>query len=84
MRDEMSDLELMQNPLDWPRWPFLPVKERIDDQIRRTGVLVERTRDVVEPKIYVGNIVRGINFQTAEIVEFSDFQSIIDAGWVVD
>lgn len=81
----LRDLERCKTPTNWPRWPFLPVKhyDRLNGKME-IGVLVD-TANPPTATVYDYCIFGDADFDETKIVAtFTDLESMIAAGWVVD
>jgi hypothetical protein len=83
------DLNMMQSPDCWPRWPYLPVKKYDRSSgCLITGVLISCTleRDEeIQPIIYAHYIHGAWAFDPKQIlVRYNDFADLLNDGWVVD
>lgn len=80
---EQRDREkrMMNNPLDWPMWPYLPLK-RINTHEPSCGyILAQHGR---ETTVYLANIFDRGWKGPIDFKEYESFDAIIDDGWVVD
>lgn len=76
-----QDLEMMQDPDEWPLWPQLPLKRRgHHEDSRRTGFLVAIPE--LEPVVYLGIV--GTVVLKRDTIEYSSFEELLAAGWLVD
>lgn len=74
-KEPMTDLQFMQSPLVWPRWPVLPLKRHRDHNLECAFLYAEGT-----PKVYLGDIHAEVN----KTKEYKTFEEIIADGWRVD
>lgn len=94
-KEKAISLHMMQDPLTWPLYPVLPLKNRKEQDstfsaMPATGCLIVEG-DSVQPVVYMAScyqlsykLQHGIPFPEIRRRDFSSFQEIIDAGWVVD
>lgn len=81
---ELSDLELMRKPNEWPQWPVLPVKRYPEGQTwPEVGIMVEGSGEVANPKVWLTNMFTGIKPET-KAEDYKNLDEVIAAGWVVD
>ena len=83
MKDNMTDLQMIQSPLDWPSYPFLPIKRyhnhNIETAVLWTGSLLKATAANIWdlPKTKEEFIaLPGITYQSVE--------SMLADKWIVD
>lgn len=77
-----QDLQMMQDPDEWPLWPQLPLKRRSEyshDGIR-SGFLV--AIPTLRPVVYLGPV--GTVVENRKTIEYSNFGELLEDGWVVD
>lgn len=75
-----QDLEMMQDPDEWPLWPQLPLKKRSDWPQPRAGFLVAIPE--LKPIVFIG--VVGTVKQDRPRIEYSSFGELVEDGWLVD
>lgn len=89
-----DDLEMMINPLDWPRWPLLPIKRRRAHDWE-TAVLYADKGTVKDGK---PTIIKNFNifepakeattwseaFKGHEKQTYNSFDELLADGWRVD
>lgn len=76
MTQPKTDLEMMFAPADWPRWPYLPVKNG-----SRTGVLCEGREwqePLFAPDVNMFSALAEAHFEPCHP------EMLVEAGWVVD
>lgn len=81
----MTDKEMIENPLNWPRYPFLPVK-----RYRKPGELADcrviwvgaRTR-LVEANLFALPKTKE-DFLALPYTEYANIEAVLADGWVVD
>ena len=75
-----DDLAMMHDCVQWPAWPYLPIKQRkASGGMPDCAVLVAGNGAT----IYHGNMWDGITEQTPTTV-YKTFDEILAAGWEVD
>jgi hypothetical protein len=79
--ERAKHLQMMQTPDDWPVWPYLPMKRKAPGWT--VGFLCE-TANVVEPRVYLGNMYSRKSLEDMEQKVYEDFEAILDDLWVVD
>lgn len=85
MEDIREDLQTLQDPKGWPRWPFLPVIERNEDPWkRRCGVVVEGLTTVFLVNVWSlkTGLVKDI-LAPYEKIDYSSFEELVKV-WKVD
>lgn len=84
--ERKRELTMMQNPRNWPLWPFLPVKQPMSSGLPRCGVLVEMKWDEpIKPIVYDCIVHMPKSFDPdKKIAEYNSFEEMLEAGWVVD
>lgn len=86
----LTERIFLEDPMEWPRWPLLPLKKRRGDFHADdfAGFLFAEGK----PKVYIGTIfgIRGEKGQKwsevladHQVVEYSDFDDLL-AVWEVD
>jgi hypothetical protein len=79
-----EELAMMSEPDRWPQWPLLPIKllgHAFEEE--GTGLLFADK----QPIIYLINlwaVKDQEQLRNAKQLKFTSFESILDAGWVVD
>lgn len=81
-----DDVEMIDTPLYWPRWPLLPVKRRVEGQVRwQEGVIGS-----IEGYKYTVFEMNLFEFKSIEDLlakpkfEYQSAAEIVADGWVVD
>ena len=88
--ERKEELKMMSSPASWPRWPALPVKQRMTEGFPRCGIIIDRgplDKPGGDPKpiIYDWNLWTGVPLDETKIIaQYSTFDEMVDAGWVVD
>lgn len=82
-----QDLEMMQDPDEWPRFPHLPLKRRqTGDSARyQSGFLEALTYllgEAPKPVVWLGSL-DSIQHDRQKI-EYSNFGELVEDGWLVD
>ena len=83
--DEQADIDFdakgMANPNRWPRWPYLPLKERNFESVvnRRLGVLVAGRGS----RVYLTEAMQWSSFDQAPVIEYDSFEELAKV-WAVD
>ena len=84
-KSKATDIQFMKNPMEWPRWPVLPLVKR-GESLACGFLLAERDGSVQIFKVYLGYIyelpkkkVSDFEFKTYESAE-----AVSEDGWVVD
>lgn len=79
---------MMENPLDWPRWPVLPLKRFGDSTRPMAGVMVAieaRRLDVYFCNMFdLSSGLIGEQLDKYDKQTYKDFEAILDDGWRVD
>lgn len=84
-----DDVEFIQTPNDWPRWPFLPMKRWRGSSdgsrsVMDTGIIhISNLNKVVITNLY-GMPTTFDEFTKLPNEEFRSADEIVAAGWVVD
>ncbi len=83
------ELRLMENEDNWPRWPLLPVKNRIrmrdqDGGAPMFGVIYAGNPHTVfvDVNIWTGDLAKTLD--NAKKERFSSWEKLIEAGWKGD
>lgn len=76
---QLHDLGMIQNPDNWPIWPLLPMKRKVDGQLEM-GFFLSPSLYGNTVAFYIGNIH---DRQKALELDMSPEQVIQD-GWRVD
>lgn len=79
-----EDLQMMQDPDEWPYWPQLPLKRRFRDKPRKPGPMYGFLVAIPElrPIVFVGLI--GAVQENRPTIEYSSFEELLEDGWLVD
>jgi len=82
-----KDKAMMQNPRDWPLWPFLPVKREQPDSIEyEVGVMIAQKGK--ETTVYLVNYWaladKTAKLSEAKTIEYKNIDELLDDGWIVD
>lgn len=83
MGDREDEMAFMKDPMQWPRWPFLPVKRRHSNGAVQVGLMLE-VGDGVPPTVYQCSMYQLNDLKNAEKIVYLDFEGLLDDGWVVD
>jgi hypothetical protein len=75
-----QDLEMMQDPDEWPRWPQLCLKRTGDYLGPRYGFLVA----IPELKPIVWHGIVGTVQANRPCTEYINFRELLADGWLVD
>jgi hypothetical protein len=87
--DREEEKAMMQDPMRWPHI-VLPVKRRREGQSwPDVGImLVSRVdaelKGVVKPEVYLRSLYDKEPLSETEIIQYPDFDALLDDGWVVD
>lgn len=90
MRD---DIEMMRRPLNWPRWPVLPLKRRKDGDMECGVLFSASAAPGAKPAVYKVGLHRidgkagetwGEVLGRYEKYEYDNLQAVISDGWEVD
>lgn len=79
------DKKMISNPLDWPSWPFLPIKRWQENASQLETALIY----VKDPlRVVTGNLFHlpkdYEKFRELPAVEYDTIDAILADGWVVD
>lgn len=87
--ENSEDVRMMQDPMRWPLWPILPVKnynDREPGKFPKMGLMVDEGKAVVYMKglydLVDGELrpqLEGVPTET-----FESFEAAAKAGWMVD
>ena len=81
---ELTDLEMMQSPDEWPRLT-LPLKRKPWDVAVLTASLDNQTFYLLEDKSMFDEITKAdIDLSPLGPLTADELQQVIDRGWVVD
>jgi len=83
-----KELYMLENPSEWPMWPRLPLKRRVEvggepfeGYLKSTEFPIWNAE--VQPRVYIRNVYNE-DRTSPETKEYSTLQAILDDGWVVD
>lgn len=79
---------MMREPMGWPMWPWLPVKQRSENPgewPKAFGCLFDDSRCSLCPVIYDVNahIIKDKD-EVKILKSYPSFEAMVDDGWVVD
>jgi hypothetical protein len=92
-KQEFDHKGFMTDPNKWPMWPLLPVKQRVGMQQPKLGIMrdegdISMKFGLVPPKVWLTNLyeiqMANRKWEEIEVLEYMDFEGLLDAGWVVD
>ena len=81
-----NSLEMMKRPHLWCRWPALPVKRWIGQNLQ-TGIMTDTDHSKFRYWVYEGNIFMihdSIDVTEANIHKYDSPEAVVADGWVVD
>ncbi len=81
-----AEIEMIDSPNKWPKWPLLPIKKREGIGLSHCAVIIDHNRSDGKIRIRTGVSVwdRIEKINTAEIEVFDSTEALVDAGWIVD
>ena len=79
MDRKKKDIKMMNTPDDWPAWPFLPLKRYIESHKSPECAILLAGHG---PKVVKCNMWS--YDPKAETIEYTSFQELVDAGWIID
>jgi len=77
-----KDIQMMSSPLDWPRWPRLPMKRRTDNGQIEVGVMLAMEGQL--STVWLVTMFSKIDPETTPKIEYTDYDAVADDGWIVD
>lgn len=81
---QAKDVSMMQRPMDWPRWPLLPVKRHMGKGFPECGFMLEGTGT----KVFLMNMFAFAEqkkpFAEIPFKQYASFNDIVADGWTVD
>lgn len=85
----MDDLEMMQSPLEWPRYPVLPIKRPVPQGgWPECAILLAGRSTVYLTGLYslsdLAGRTYGEKLAAVEKKEYASFAAVVADGWVVD
>lgn len=85
LESKATDIQFMKNPMEWPRWPVLPLVKR-GERLSCGFLLAEGDGSVQIFKVYLGYMYELSKKKVSEF-EFKTYESaeaVSEDGWVVD
>jgi hypothetical protein len=75
------DVKMMRSPIEWPRWPMLPVKRSEKTGPPECGIMWATG----EPIVYHCNMwAIPDDLTKAPQTKYDSFDAVVEAGWQVD
>lgn len=80
-----TDVEMMQDADNWPRWPILPLKRITSGHVIEAGLLVNGGLDGphTDPTVYLCNMYQPVT-EITPTKKYESFEAIVADGWKVD
>lgn len=81
MKQTPTDKEFIENPANWPRWPYLPVKRQGKDPWPEPGVMIEG-----HPTVFLINYyqISPEIFKTCKSITYASVDDLLADGWIID
>lgn len=80
----MKDLQMIENPDNWPAWPYLPMKRYVEGKGLQTRLLwLGRPNTLFEANLFHLPKTKE-EFLLLPHQEYSSPEEILQEGWVVD
>lgn len=84
--ERSSALAFIRNPDQWPCWPRLPLKRRVNHNSEtEVGVLLAQDETDLPIKVWRCNLYERINPKTTLYYEYASFEELLIEGkWRID
>lgn len=69
---------MMSTPAEWPAFPLLPVKRHVGGELQ-VGTMIAHDG----ARVFLSNVHLPLT-ATAERIEYTSLDALLDDGWVVD
>ena len=79
-----KDIRMMSNPIDWPRWPRLPVKRSDPKFAGQVEVGIMMAMEGQLTTVWITTLFSEVDPETTPKIVYTDHDAVADDGWVVD
>jgi hypothetical protein len=83
--ERQREIDMVQNPDEWPRWPYLPMKKHVKDgAFPLFGWLCDTGTSQIGVTLYSGDFATDRKLENVQTTHYTDPAAMIDDGWVID